>query len=168
MHFLLLVINGQCHSTEGISRVPTQTTSHSVASCFANRQGDFWGMSHSIYTSPLWPQYPTIQHNTDIYTQDVKQLDSLHWFSHRRRTGRCKAPRIMPLSTTPANGRQHVLPSPCHPVWRTPYYPLSMGITQVFVFCPWCPWPLTFDLQIWSWVRFLYNASKRQVSSSDV
>ena len=30
---------------------------------------------------------------------------------------------------------------------RTPYYALSMGMTQqFFFFCPWWPWPLTLDL----------------------
>jgi len=52
-------------------------------------------------------------------------------------------------------------------LWCTPYYALSMGMTQqFFVFLSPVTLTLTFDLDIRTRVRFLYNA--RQVSSSYV
>jgi len=68
------------------------------------------------------------------------QLDSMRWFSHQR------------------SRRQRTLPSPCHPsvttqwyrlllldaygLWCTPYYALSVGMTQQFFFVP-------GDLDLW-------------------
>jgi len=39
----------------------------------------------------------------------------------------------------------------------------SRKMPHFVVFCPWWPWPLTFDPQIRTWARLLYNAPNRQV-----
>ena len=42
-----------------------------------------------------------------------------------------------------------LLPSAAYGVRRTPYYALSMGMTQqFFVFCPWWSWPLTLAFKL--------------------
>jgi len=67
------------------------------------------------------------------------QLDSMSWFSHRRRTGRKSRPR----------GR---LPN------KMPHFQFLSPVTVT----------LTFDLDTRTRARFLYNALNRQVSSSYV
>ena len=66
------------------------------------------------------------------------KLDSMRWFSHRR-------------SPSPPGGTQWYrlfLRAACC-LRRTPYYALSMGMTQqFFVFCPWWPWPLTLTFEL--------------------
>jgi len=103
----------------------------------------------------------------------MPKLDSMCWFSHRRRTGGRKA-----LRTAPASRRRRVLPSPCHPhlrrngivcccvqhtaQWRWVMPTVNGDDSAVFPFCPRWPWPLTFDLDIRSRARFLYNAPNCQ------
>jgi len=65
------------------------------------------------------------------------ELDSMRWFSHQR---------------SPSSQGGHAIVSSdaacCVRPRRTPYYALSMGMTQqFFVFCPWWPWPLTLTFE---------------------
>ena len=69
----------------------------------------------------------------------IQRLHSMRWFSHRRSPSPRAATQWYRLLLLAA--------------WRrTPYYALSMGMTQQFFvfFCPWWPWPLTltFELQL--------------------
>jgi len=97
----------------------------------------------------------------------------MRWFSHQHRTGRRKAsedrlgPNRGPFSQADVglycrhpqlrrNGFCCCVQRTAQ--WRTPYYALSMRMTQqFFVFVPGWPLPLTFDLDIRTRARFLYN-----------
>jgi len=69
--------------------------------------------------------------------------DSMRWFSHRRRTGGRKAPEdrsrkslstctAVILSPPAATQWYSLLLHAAYGAWRTPYYVLSMGMTQQF------------------------------------
>jgi len=103
----------------------------------------------------------------------------MRWFSHRRRTGGRKDPKdrfrkppsactAVTLSPPVATQWYRLLLRAAYGVRRTPYYALSMEMTQPWFFCPWWPWPLTFHLDIRTRARILYSAPNRQVSSSYV
>jgi len=77
------------------------------------------------------------------------QLDSMRWFSHQR----SRRQRALPSPPHPSVTTQwyHLLLLSAYGLWRTPYYALSMGMTQqfFFFFCPWWPWPLTLIFELW-------------------
>ena len=92
------------------------------------------------------------------------------WFSYRHRTGRRKAPpeersRKPPSACTVVTispGCDAMVPSAavCS-IRHTPYYALSMGMSQQFfflVFCPRWPWPLIFEL-VWDFCTMHLTAN---------
>jgi len=96
--------------------------------------------------------------------------DSMRWFSHRRRTGGRKAPEDRSrksLSTCTAV----ILSPPAATQWYSLLLHAAYGAVahtllcivngnDSAVFCPWWPWPFTFDPQIRIRARFMYNAPK--------
>jgi len=85
----------------------------------------------------------------------------MRWFSHRRRNGRrhnCTHPLAATKWARPL--LLHVVCS--ERISYHSYAPGGVGSAKR-VFCPWWPWPLTFDLDIQTPARCLYNAPNRQV-----
>jgi len=70
----------------------------------------------------------------------------MRWFSHRR---------------SPSPPGRHAMVSSVAACCIRPSYgarPTIWGWLSSFsFFCPWWPWPLTFDLDLRTWARFLYT-----------
>jgi len=72
------------------------------------------------------------------------KLDSMRWFSHRRNPSPPGGTQWYRLVLRAAYGTRPTM----HCQWDD---------SAVFRFCPWWPWPLTFDLDLRNRARFLYN-----------
>jgi len=99
--------------------------------------------------------YPrqVLQHvpDTNRRHSPVKRLDSMHWFSHRRRTGgrHPKTPpgnhKVGPSAAAVARCLQRA-----HTIRTHPGVSAALrAFLSLVIFCPWWSWPLTFDL--WPW-----------------
>jgi len=99
----------------------------------------------------------TIMSSNSLSLRSINyQLDSMRWFSHRRRSGGRHN------SITYLRFRKNATRGP------RPRRRLPIKMAHFFGFCPRWPWPLTFDLDIRTRARFLYNAPNRQVLPSYV
>jgi len=115
-----------------------------------------------------------VQHDAVISN---KKLERMRWFSHQRRTApdktACKQAAVNVHCCHPSPPDSHTMHSPAAgcsirpTVHVSPYHALSMGMTQHF-FVFFVPMTLTFDLDIRTQAKFLYNAPRWQVSSSYV
>jgi len=80
------------------------------------------------------------------------KLDSMRWFSHRRSLSPSSSHAMVSSVAACCAG----LTVHCQWGW----------LSSFSFFCSWWPWRLTFDLDLRTWARFLYNVPNRQVWSS--